>query len=196
MSEQVLITKEKLNNVANKVLDITGETSGKTLDELNTTLTNVNNEITTQEELIAQLQAAVDNLPEAGGGSITYEEYAGEFEGNAEIIPEGYKVTFGIVNSAPGFNFYSLDNGITWLDFETLGSESTITAVEYIMENVTTIKFKVISTATSGWSGWIKCDISPMIFSIAGENDEVIETDNYILTEDINAVTVTRYLWD
>jgi hypothetical protein len=33
-----------------------------------------------------------------------------------------------------------------------------------------------------------------MIFSIAGENDEVIETDNYILTEDINAVTVTRNL--
>jgi hypothetical protein len=30
-----------------------------------------------------------------------------------------------------------------------------------------------------------------MIFSISGENDEVIETDNYILTEDINAVTVT-----
>lgn len=70
MSEKVLITKEKIDNVANKVLNITGETSGKTLDELNTTLTNVNNEITTQEELIAQLQAAVDSLPEAGGGGI------------------------------------------------------------------------------------------------------------------------------
>ena len=70
MSEKVLITKEKIDNVANKILDITGETSGKTLDELNTTLTNVNNEITTQEELIAQLQAAVDSLPEAGSSGI------------------------------------------------------------------------------------------------------------------------------
>lgn len=69
MSKKVLITKEKIDNVANKVLDITGETSGKTLDELNTTLTNVNNEISTQGDLIAQLQAAVDSLPEAGGGS-------------------------------------------------------------------------------------------------------------------------------
>jgi hypothetical protein len=50
---------------------------------------------------------------EGSSGSITYEEYAGEFVGDAEIVAEGYKVTFWIANSMPGFNFYSLDNGIT-----------------------------------------------------------------------------------
>lgn len=86
MSEQVLITKEKLNNVANKVLDITGETSGKTLDELNTTLTNVNNEITTQGDLIAQLQAAVDSLPEAGGGGGSLETCTVTLETNGPTV--------------------------------------------------------------------------------------------------------------
>jgi hypothetical protein len=93
MSEQVLITKEKLNNVANKILNITGETSGQTLDELDTTLTEVNAEIATQEGLIAQLQAAVNSLPEAGGGgsgnietcTVTYDPFSPAAAGNYQI---------------------------------------------------------------------------------------------------------------
>lgn len=66
---QVLVTDEKIDLMANEVLDMAGETQGQTLDELTTTLEGVNNEINTQGDLIAQLQAAVDSLPEAGGGS-------------------------------------------------------------------------------------------------------------------------------
>jgi hypothetical protein len=66
---QVLVTDKKIDLMANEVLDMTGETQGQTLDELTTTLEGVNNEISTQGDLIAQLQAAVDSLPEAGSGS-------------------------------------------------------------------------------------------------------------------------------
>lgn len=67
---KILVTKEKIDNVANEVLDIVGETQGQTLDEITITLEGVNNEISTQGDLIAQLQAAVDSLPEASNGSI------------------------------------------------------------------------------------------------------------------------------
>ena len=65
---QVLVTEKKIDNIANGIFDVVGETDGQTLDELTTTLEGVNNEVTTQEGLIAQLRAAVDGLPEAGGG--------------------------------------------------------------------------------------------------------------------------------
>jgi hypothetical protein len=64
---QVLVTDKKIDLMANEVLDMAGETQGQTLDELTTTLEGVNSEINTQGDLIAQLQAAVDSLPEAGG---------------------------------------------------------------------------------------------------------------------------------
>lgn len=68
MSEQVLITKSKLNSLASKINNIVGETDKKTLDQMSTELTEIDSEIATQEDLIAQLQQAVDNLPDKDSG--------------------------------------------------------------------------------------------------------------------------------
>ena len=95
MNKQILITKEKIDNIANKVLNITGETSGQTLDELNTTLTEVNAEIATQEELIAQLQAAVNSLPEAGsGGSGSIETCTVTYSPKSPTAPSTYQIKY------------------------------------------------------------------------------------------------------
>lgn len=43
----------------------------------------------------------------------SYEEYAGGFSGNAEVVVEGFNVTFDSDHSLTGHAFYSLDNGVT-----------------------------------------------------------------------------------
>ena len=43
----------------------------------------------------------------------SYEEYAGSFSGNAEVVVEGFTVTFSSDEPATGHAFYSLDNGAT-----------------------------------------------------------------------------------
>lgn len=65
---KVLVTSSKLHRIANRTLDIVGQTQGQTLDELATTLEGVNSEITTQEDIITRLQEAVESLPDRGSG--------------------------------------------------------------------------------------------------------------------------------
>lgn len=43
----------------------------------------------------------------------SYEEYAGSFSGNAEVVVEGFNVTFSSGYVPTGQAFYSLDNGTT-----------------------------------------------------------------------------------
>lgn len=43
----------------------------------------------------------------------SYEEYAGGFSGNAEVLIEGFNVTFNSSYISTGHAFYSLDNGVT-----------------------------------------------------------------------------------
>lgn len=57
----------KLTNLANEIREISGTTTKKSLDVMTSDISAANNEISTQGDLIAQLQAAVDSLPEAGG---------------------------------------------------------------------------------------------------------------------------------
>lgn len=58
----------KLTNLANEIREISGTTTKKSLDVMASDISAANDLIDEQEELIAQLQAAVDSLPEAGGG--------------------------------------------------------------------------------------------------------------------------------
>lgn len=60
----------KLTNLANEIREISGTTTKKSLDVMASDISAANDLIDEQEELIAQLQAAVDSLPEAGGGGI------------------------------------------------------------------------------------------------------------------------------
>lgn len=43
----------------------------------------------------------------------SYEEYAGGFSGNAEVVVEGFNVTFNSGDPTTTYAFYSLDNGAT-----------------------------------------------------------------------------------
>lgn len=59
----------KLTNLANEIREISGTTTKKSLDVMISDISAANDLIDEQGDLIAQLQAAVDSLPEAGGGS-------------------------------------------------------------------------------------------------------------------------------
>jgi hypothetical protein len=62
--------KSKMTALADEVRDLSGTTDSKSIESMTSDLEGVNNEISTQGDLIAQLQAAVDSLPEAGNGGI------------------------------------------------------------------------------------------------------------------------------
>lgn len=63
----------KMTAIADEVRELSGATEAMGLDTMASTLhtenTNFASNLTTQDDLIAQIQSVVDNLPEAGGGS-------------------------------------------------------------------------------------------------------------------------------
>lgn len=65
---KVLVTKAKVDTIADKITALVDDTSKKTLDEMATSLNGVGLEVAEQEDLIAQIKSTVDSLPEAGGG--------------------------------------------------------------------------------------------------------------------------------
>lgn len=77
---KVLVTKAKVDTIADKITALVDDTSKKTLDEMATSLNGVGLEVAEQEDLIAQIKSTVDSLPEAGavsggsGGSSTTQQ--------------------------------------------------------------------------------------------------------------------------
>ena len=72
---KVLVTKAKVDTIADKITALVDDTSKKTLDEMATSLNGVGLEVAEQEDLIAQIKSTVDSLPEAGGAAINGVEY-------------------------------------------------------------------------------------------------------------------------
>lgn len=75
---KVLVTKAKVDTIADKITALVDDTSKKTLDEMATSLNGVGLEVAEQEDLIAQIKSTVDSLPEAGGGLDTSDATAEE----------------------------------------------------------------------------------------------------------------------
>lgn len=67
---KVLITKEKIDTIADKVIGLTGVATNQTLDQLSALLTDINTEVEDQQEIISEISAAVNNLPDAGSGGL------------------------------------------------------------------------------------------------------------------------------
>lgn len=66
---KVLVTKAKVDTIADKITALVDDTSKKTLDEMATSLNGIGLEVAEQEDIIAQIKSTVDSLPEAGGGT-------------------------------------------------------------------------------------------------------------------------------
>lgn len=63
---------EKMTTLANEVRELSGSTELLSIDEMTTNVSDVNDEVNSQTDLIAQIKDVVDTLPEAGdGGEMT-----------------------------------------------------------------------------------------------------------------------------
>lgn len=58
----------KMTAIADEIRELSGTSGAMGLNAMKTNLSDANDKISEQAELIAQIQAAVDGLPEAGGG--------------------------------------------------------------------------------------------------------------------------------
>ena len=100
---------EKMTTLANEVRELSGSTELLSIDEMTTNVSDVNDEVNNQTDLIAQIKGVVDTLPEAGDGSgvemieVTYDRnstgyYAYYFNSSYELT----QVNLGSTVSALG----------------------------------------------------------------------------------------------
>ena len=60
----------KMTALANEVRELSGSSAKMGIDDMTTNVSNANEEVNNQTDLIAQIKAVVDNLPEAGDNTV------------------------------------------------------------------------------------------------------------------------------
>ena len=91
----------KMTALADEVRQLSGTTTPKGIDTMISDIDTANIEIANQEDLIAQIASAVDNLPEAGGGGSNFELCA--------VTISGYGGSVGSVGGA--ICYTTIENG-------------------------------------------------------------------------------------
>lgn len=149
---KVLITKEKIDAIADKVIGLAGVTTNQTLDQLSALLTDINTEVEDQQEIISEISAAVDNLPDAGSQFTTEEK---TFTPSTSI--QTYTPTSGVyvskvtVNAMPTGKAATPATTITAAPTISVSSSGLITASASATKSVTpTITSGYVSSGTSG----------------------------------------------
>lgn len=105
-----------MDGINNKSVTIpSGYTSGGTVSLDNT----IDNEVTEQTDLIAQIRTVVDSLPEAGGGGISLESVTGTVKSSAPAIP-------GSTAAIDGTVYYINSNG----EYSTTNDKGTISVMK------------------------------------------------------------------
>lgn len=106
-----------------------------------------------------------------------YGYYDGSFDGDGDVVNEGYTVSFQHNSlSSSGQIFYSLDNGNSWVDIYTWTNP---------LENINQIKFKTVGSIKH--NATIMSDI--LGFHMLARLSS--ETENYILSFDVDDISIT-----
>lgn len=74
MANEYLIQKSTLDEIASQSMNLVGKTEAVSTAEIIGDLTDVNTEVGSQADLIAQIKSTVDNLPEAGSGTLNLQD--------------------------------------------------------------------------------------------------------------------------
>lgn len=149
---KVLITKEKIDAIADKVIGLAGVATNQTLDQLSALLTDINTEVEDQQEIISEISAAVDNLPEAGSKFTTEEKTFTPTTSVQTYTPtSGVYISKVTVNAMPTGKAATPATTITAAPTISVSSSGLITASASATKSVTpTITSGYVSSGTSG----------------------------------------------
>lgn len=166
----------KMTALANEVRELSGSSAKMGIDDMTTNVSNANEEVDNQTDLIAQIKAVVDNLPEAGDSDnnpvyTVKNSLSGNVMFGGTIIASEESVQFPIVYNIKNTAMLQIAISSDIDTFNVLINNSS-TTIKLMVSKVNLNNGEISLNGTGGYVWWV--------FQIAsllpGDTIEVVAT--------------------